>query len=105
MGHNEWGQLPHKDLFQVPAPLCPDWSSMRGVEGAERKCHCLPDPGGTTGGEGQAHLPTVPNRDEGTDGLEGPRATCQQVGPVERMKNPHKVGTLGLGEKGGRLMG
>lgn len=30
----------------------------------------------------QAHLPTMPNRDEGTGGLEGPSATCQQVGPV-----------------------
>lgn len=30
----------------------------------------------------RAHLPTVPDRDEGTGGLKGPSAARQQVGPV-----------------------
>lgn len=82
----------HKGAFQAPAP----------GSGSGRKCHCFPPLVGSP----KAHLPTVPNCDEGTDGLEGPGATCQQVGPVVGLQHPHEVGTLRLwGEeecRGGR---
>lgn len=58
----------------------------------------LPNP---SWGRAQAHLPSMPHCDEGTDGLEGSGATGQQVGPVVGLQDPHEVGTLCLQEKGG----
>lgn len=54
----------------------------------------------------RAHLPTVPDRDEGTGGLKGPSAAHQQVGPVVGLQHPYEVGTLHLaGRKGVRWRG
>lgn len=52
-------------------------------------------------GLSQAHLPTMPDCDEGTGGLKGPSATRQQVGPVVGPQHPYKVGTLHLARRRG----
>lgn len=79
-------KAPFRPLKPLPQPR------LRG-EGSGRleECHCSPVPVGP-----KAHLPTVPNRDEGTGGMEGPSATCQQVGSVVGLQHPHEVGTLRL---------
>lgn len=53
----------------------------------------------------QAHLPTVADCDEGTGGLEGPSTTRQQVSPVVRLQHTHKVGTLHLEGRRGKVEG
>lgn len=46
---------------------------------------------------GDAHFCMLASLDEGTDGVEGTRATGVQVGPVVGVQDLHKVHALSLG--------
>lgn len=86
------GRLWHKGVFQASATSAltqAHWGAFRQPGGNATASQSL-------GGPPQAHLPAVPNRDEGAGGMEGPSATCQQVGSVVGLQHPHEVGTLHL---------
>lgn len=65
----------HKGAFQAPAPSARPWFNGKRSDSGEEMSQ-LPN------FQAQAHLPSMPNCDEGADGLEGSRAAGQQVGSV-----------------------
>lgn len=95
------GSAWHKDAFQPPDPSALSRLN-REPSDSRKEMPLLPSP---LWGLPQAHLPPVPDRDEGAGGLKGPSATCQQVGPVVGLQHPYEVGTFHLAERRGGVEG